>query len=75
MILVRIRVRLSERVTLRLYMPPRGNLVDGLPRAPSFDSFRACPGLSGLQAVSPQNAAKKQIRLELSRLNGSAILD
>ena len=29
---------LSERVTLRLYMPPRGNLVDGLPRAPGTGS-------------------------------------
>ena len=25
----------SDRATLRLYMPPRGDLVDGLPRAPS----------------------------------------
>ena len=25
----------SDRATLRLYMLPRGNLVDGLPRAPS----------------------------------------
>ena len=36
-ILVRLMRVLRERATLRLYMPPpRGNLVDVLPRAPKF---------------------------------------
>ena len=48
----------SDRATLRLYMPPRGNLVDGLPRAPSCGSFSPVGFLLGAPVLGhPRHGA------------------